>query len=294
MFKKIVVVGIVLSLSGAVRADYVAERRAAVAQGYAGKHVEALTAYTNMAANATSEFQKSDALELAAKCANGLKQYDRALELAKQIPLAAVSKKCRMYLLLRNRKNKELINEFKTEDIEHWPASEGVIGYGLYYRGSAYFKLKNGQAAETDLKKATGYNRDTRIQGRLWCTLGDNYRGNLKDDQKALEAYAPAIKMIRNGTDAYWLLSVISSSAILRKQGKYDKALQMLGKVDMSKIKGVWLSNVLCAYGETLAGQGKKAEALAEFNKALGVKGVSDAQKKNYEKKIKELQGDVK
>ncbi len=45
-----------------------------------------------------------------------------------------------------------------------------------------------------------------------------------------------------------------------------------------------------CAYGETLAGQGKKVEVIAKFNEALGAKGTTAAQKVACEKRIKELQ----
>ena len=99
MLKIIVALEIVLSCCADVSADYPSERNEALALVQAGKDAEALVAFTNMAGSASSELQKSDALEQAAGCANRLKQYDRALELAKAIPIPAVSKKCRMTLL---------------------------------------------------------------------------------------------------------------------------------------------------------------------------------------------------
>ena len=146
MMKIIVALGIVLSCCITGWTDYLADRRAALALVQAGKNDEALTAFTNMAGSAASELQKSDSLEQAAGCANRLKQYDRALDLAKSIPLPAVSKKCRMSLLGENRKYSELIAEFKTEDIDEWPETsrpKTPRGISMYAGKSSARKNRN-------------------------------------------------------------------------------------------------------------------------------------------------------
>ncbi len=290
MMKIIVALGIVLSCCITGWTDYLADRRAALALVQAGKNDEALTAFTNMAGSAASELQKSDSLEQAAGCANRLKQYDRALDLAKSIPLPAVSKKCRMSLLGENRKYSELIAEFKTEDIDEWP--ESARGGGYCSRGFAFVQLKDGPAAETDLRKSLIYIRDGNLSGAVWLTLGNTCRDLLKDDQKALAAYAEGIKMQDGGGYHVAKTSIFFSADILRKQGKYDEALELLGKIDyLQTWSGDWGVAFYSAYGETLASQGKKTEAIAKFNEALGVKDATAAQKTACEKKIKELQG---
>ena len=277
-------------IGGHGRADYLSDRKAALALVQAGKDAEALTAFTNMAGNVASEIQKSDALELAAECANRLKQYDKALELAKAIPLPAVSKKCRMNLLQANRKYSELLAEFKTEDIDHWP--ESARGEAFFSRGQAFVQLKDGPAAEADLKKAAEYSRERHTPGLAWLMLGNMCRDLLKDDQKALEAYGEGIKMVSGGGGySYTMEAVLSAADILCKQGKYDEALEVLKKIDFKKMEGYWGVTFRCAYGETLASQGKKTEAIAKFNEALGVKDATAAQKAACEKRIKELQG---
>ena len=290
MLKIIVALGIVLSCCADVRADYLSDRSAALALVQSGKNDEALTMFTNMAGSAASDLQKSDALEQAAGCANRLKQYDRALELAKAIPLQAVSKKCRMTLLCGNGKYSDLIAEFKTEDIDHWP--ESTRGEAFFSRGTAFFQLKDGLAAEADLKKAPAHSRDAHTPGQAWLMLGDTCRDLLKDDKKALAAYAEGIKMVQGGIGhSYALTALLSAADILRKQGKYDETLELLGKIDLPKWGGYWGVTFRCAYGETLASQGKKAEAIAKFNEALGVKDATTDQKAACEKRIKELQG---
>ena len=288
--KIIVALGVVLSCCVVARADYLSERSAALALVQAGKNDEALTTFTNMAGSASSELQKSDALEQAAWCANRLKQYDRALELAKAIPIQVVSKKCRMTLLCGNGKYGELITEFKTEDIDHWPQS--ARGEAFFSRGTAFVQLGDGAAAAADLKKAAEYSHDRHTPGQAWLLLGDTYQSLLKDDQKALEAYCEGIKLVRGGGGySYTMQAVLSAASILRKQGKYDEALEVLEKINFKKMEGYWGVAFYCAYGETLAGQGKKAEAIAKFNETLGIKDATAADKAACEKRIKELQG---
>ncbi len=290
MNKPMMMAVVVLLCSVLAQADYLSDRKAALAQVQAGKDAEALTAFTNMAASAASELQKSDALEQAAGCANRLKQYDRALELAKAIPIPAVSKKCRMNILQANKKYSELIAEFKTEDIDQWP--ESARGEAFFSRGQAFVQLKDGPAAEADLRKAAEYSREYHTPGNAWLMLGDTCRNLLKDDKKALAAYGEGIKLVSGGGGySYTLAAVLSAADILCKQGKYDEALAGLGKIDLKKQTGYWGVAFYCAYGETLASQGKKTEAIAKFNEALGVKDATDAQKAACEKRVKELQG---
>lgn len=293
MIKTIISVMLGLSFgSGSLAADYVAEREKAVKLMYSGGQAEALVIFTNLAANATSDFQKSDALEQAAYCAGNLKQTALALELAGQIPMAGVSKQCRMGVLLRSGKCREMIEEFKTEDIEGWPAGERTIARGLYYRGSAYARLKDGAAAEADLKKASAYPADDNTKGEILFALGSNYRDNLKDNARALEAYSRLLKE----TKSFYAYNIVlySAVAILRGQGKYDEALQLLGSADLSKSNPATRCDLLGEWGDILALQGKNTEAIAKYREALAVNGIPEDRRELYEKKINELQNNAK
>jgi tetratricopeptide (TPR) repeat protein len=247
-----------------------------------------------MAEATTNVAQKSDALEQAAMCAHRQKEHDRSMELARQIPLVPMSKTVQMRIMLENRKRTELIARFKDEDMSAWP--EKAAGEAYYCRGRAYYDLKNGQAAEADLRKALENLPHGYARGLASLTLADNYRDNLKDDQQALEAYAYA-HAIEEKRDRYgWMCftSVASAAGVLRKQQRHDEALRMLGKVPVDKIRGYWRAAMLYQYGLTFAAQGKKAEALAKFNEALRVEGLRDFQKTECEKRIRELQTDGK
>jgi tetratricopeptide (TPR) repeat protein len=235
---------------------------------------------------------QTDALEQAAECANRLKQTELAVDLAKRIPLAGVSKQCQMRLLQENWKYRDLIAGFKGEDIERWPAAESVIGYGLLYRGNAYYRVKDGRAAETDLIKAANYFSDGQTKAEIQLTLGHNYRDNLKDKTRALEAYTRIIERMK-GSYGY-VVALVAATGILREEGKYDEAFKLLDAFNMNRCSGNGRASMLAAYGETLAAQGRKTEAAAKFNEALAVKGMSESQKEAYIKQIKALQVDAK
>jgi tetratricopeptide (TPR) repeat protein len=274
-------------------ADYVTDRKAAMELVKSNKLDEALVVLTNMAAGAgTSEFQKSDAMEQAALCANRLKRYDQSLDLAARIPMKPIAKKCRMGLMFENRKFKELIEEFKTEDIEKWPGQENTVGEGFYYRGMSYFQWNDGTNAVKDLRKSAEYLADEAILGQACLRLGD---ANLKlnNEPQALEAYLKAIKAANAGG---WIKSTASVSAagILRKQGKFDEAFRILENAGAGKIEGYWGFVMLCSWADTLSAQGKKADAVAKYKEALALKGINEAQKKEAEKVLQSLSADVK
>ncbi|MFA7160905.1 MAG: hypothetical protein WC299_16535 [Kiritimatiellia bacterium] len=274
-------------------ADYVAGRKAAMELVKSNKQEDALSALTNLAFSAaTSDFQKSDALEQAALCANLLKQYDRALDLAAQIPLKPISKKCRMNILFENRKFKELIDEFKNENIESWPGQENTVGEGFYYRGMACFQWNDGTNAVKDLKKAAEYLADEALLGQACLRLGDACLNKINDEPQALDAYLKAIKAANAGG---WIKSTASVSAagILRKQGKFDEAFRILENAGAGKMEGYWGFVMLASWADTLAAQGKKAEATAKYKKALSLKGVNEAQKKEAEKALQTLSAGV-
>lgn len=289
--KSILFAALVFACGLEAGADYISSRKAAAALAQSGKHQEALAAFSNLVAEAKSDFQKTDALEQAAFWAGILKQHDLALEFAQRIPIPAAAKNCRMKILRDTGKSKELIAEFKDERIADWP--ESLVGEGSFHRGAAYYSLKDGKAAEADLKTAANYLTDDTKAAAALLMLADNYRNNLQDDARALEAYAKVTEKLK-GSSYITLTAVISAAAIRRKQGKCEEALKTLQQADISKMGGTWLGTFLCAYGEIHEAQGKKAEALAKYKEAAAISGLPASQKDSYEKKVKALQTEAK
>ena len=290
MLKPIVAFAVVLSCGAIARADYPADRKAAMKLVWSGRHEEALAAFLKMVETAASDVQKSDALDLAAMCAHRLKRNDQAMKLAQRIPLAPASKTCQMRVLTQNRKWREVADTFKDEDLDAWP--EYLAAEAFYMRGQAHYQTKDGQKAAADLAKAAEYLTDGNILGLALNRLGDTYRDLLKDDARAIAAYRRAYQTYNVYKHCPAAMAI---AGILSRQQKHDDALQELRKIDMSKVTiPYWRGAMLAAYARVLAKQGNKAEALAKYNEALQVQGIYPVQKTAFEKALQELQAEAK
>ena len=291
MLKKIGVIGMSLVFASGVWADYPADRKAAVELARAGKNEDALAAFLKLAETSTSDLQKSDALQQATECVDRVAQYDRAMELAKKIPIAPLSKACQMQIMETNRKWKELVENFKDEDISTWP--ESAKGESFRIRGNAYYVIKDGPKAEEDLKKAVESLVNGNSKGIALNLLGDTYRNLLKDDAKALETYRKTY-----ATDNVYkhCSAAIGVATILKQQQEYDEALQELNKISNNSevTSPYWRGKMMRATGDVLAASGKKDEAIAKYNEALKINGLPQEIKEECENAIKTVKAEAK
>ncbi len=184
----IIIIGIVSACAVSAWGDYLSDRKEAQKLAGGGTNEAALAMFVGMAANTSSDAQKSDALEQAAMLAHTMKQDDKAMELARQIPLAPLSKTVQMRLMNEAHKLREIVDAFKDENIDAWPESIAAEAYHL--RGKAYIQIKDGKAAAADLQKAIGLTS----AGYLLTALADTCVLLLKDDELGLEAYRRALQ----------------------------------------------------------------------------------------------------
>ena len=263
MLKKIIVLAVIMVCGINVLADYVSDRKTAMNLIRGGTNEEALALFKEMAAGKVSDFQKSDALEQAAMCANRLKRYDQAMDLARKIPLAPMSKTCQMQIMNSNRKWKELVEQFKGEDIGSWP--DGIQGNAFFVRGGAVYRVGDGKMAESDLKKACEYLYDDNSKGLVLNALGDTYWNFFTNDVLAIESY----RRVYTPRNIYKRAqAAIAIAGIFNSQQKYDEALRELNSIDISKMgSGYWCYAMLCALGNVFAKQGKKQEASPNITK---------------------------
>lgn len=126
-------------------------------------------------------------------------------------------------------------------------------------------------------------------KAQLWVALANNYRNNLKDDQRALNAYRKAIELLPGAGSWVNLSSITSASEILCKRGKYQEALEVLAKAPLDRLTGYWRAMILLAYAQILSAQGKKEQARARLKEALNSKGIPPHLKKAIEKQLSEL-----
>lgn len=269
------------------RAGYVADRAVAAALDKAGEVAKAQVAFLALAQGELSEFQKSDALEQAAILSNRLKRVDEAIALARQIPLAHVAKAVEMQILSDHRKRRELIGRFGKEDFSTWP--DRLIGNAAHCRGKAYYALKDGKAAERDLKLATEHLLEDNSLGLAQIALGDTYRRLLKDRDKALLCYREAYRRrnVYKRSNA-----IMNAAAILREQGKTEAALKELALIPMDRVTlPYWRTRALTSWAGALAGAGRKDEAIAMYEEALALKGITDRTREACRTAVARLQG---
>lgn len=266
-------------------ADYVRDRERAMELVRAGKHAEALVAFTRMAETATTALQKSDALRQAALSADSLKKPDLALRLARAIPLPGHAKCCEMRLLESLRRWNDIITKFASEDMDALP--ESLRGDAFFGRGYAYFAVKNGKAAVRDLQEAIEYLTDGNAGALCLICLGDTFWGLLKDDKQAIAAYRRAYPL---GNIYKQCEAAMNVAAILQHQRQPLAAVEELQRIKMQEVTSpFWRGRLLCALGDALAAAGKKSAAISSYSEALRLKGVPDDIRQRCEMAIRRL-----
>ena len=272
-------------------ADYIEGRAKAAELARKRNHEQALEAFTQLAASeGLSDFQKSDALEQAAASARALQKYEPAAELAKQIPIEAVSKSVQIRNLAAQRKYKEIVETYQDEELETWPEYASVHAYRA--RGQAFLETGNAEAAERDLTAAAKiWGHDTSENAAyVWARIAHNREKNLKDDEKALAAHRHVIKILHKKAGAAGHMSAgLGAVRFLRDKGEFDEALATLQLMSPHQKRGHWHGRLLCALGATLELAGKQQEALAAYKEVLTDDGVHPSQRKAAEKAIKRL-----
>ena len=268
--------------------DYLIAGRAAADLLRRRKYKDALAAYVVQAAGeSVTDLQKSDALEQAARCARSLKQFDRADELAEQIPLDSVAKTVRLENLLVQRKFDRIIEQFGDEDFDQWPFWQR--GAGAFARARAYVSAKVGEKAESDLQKALQYTSDSRIRTSILATMGSSRETNLHNDEAALEAYRQNFESEQTIGSSDQFRSVQGAARILTRQGKFDEALATLQRAKIKDLTGFWRHSMLLALGDTLAAAGRKDEARKAFSDVLEDRSAAREHLRDAEARIDQL-----
>lgn len=174
----------------------------------------------------------------------------------------------KMQALAKDRKWKDLIEEFSKENFGNWNSESPIIKAEAYHlRAQAYYFTKNGKESEIDCKAGLALNPKSE---QLLLTLADNYANNLKDEEQALTTYRKIIAI--TGKTNGWLpiSTTLAIASILTDQVKTDEALVVLDQyADNKTMATVWRIKILRAYGHAYAAQGKEKESLEKFREAL-------------------------
>ena len=208
------------------------------------------------------------------------------MKLAKSIPVEPLAMHRQMELLLDRKQYAELIESFTSKKLGGrnfhlsycYPELEDVMADLYYFRSIAYCETGNLAAAEADLKimndKRTqlSYRSGEAIHDLVWLRVGDFYRQYLKDDDRALTAYANVLarttwapwgqprKPAATGGNETLAAATKAVSDILRKRGKDGEIPQLQ-------------FNLLLARAEAAASLLKTNEMTARLEEALALPG---------------------
>ena len=223
------------------------------------KFEPALDAFVALASSEATERQKSVALTKAAACARALGDVDRAGQLAKQIPIDAVSKTVQMENLVAERKWSELLERFSAEDLSKWPF--WIAGEAAFLRARAHAARGDGKAAEQDLTLALELVSDARKQTAIRVQLGENREQRLQDDEGAL-AFFREVAMQTTGTgSADYYRGVQGAARVLVRLGDREDALETIRRVKSRDLRGHWRGAMLLSEAEVLSAIGRGEEA---------------------------------
>lgn len=269
-------------------ADYFTHRQTAAALAKEGKHAEALDAFIAMASGDVGDLRKSDALAQAVMCAIALKDYDRATELAKQIPIEPQSKLARMTILHThaNRKFAELIKQFGDEDLSRWP--EHVAAKAWLMRGEAgAADVNRRELAVADLSMAVRFPMDTRTRAQTLNLLA-HVHAQLGQQDEAIALYQQVCGM----TDPYRAANAsISLATLYVARGQPEKVAAVINAIQLKSIPpGSFRSGLLLAMGDALAAAADHDGAIALYRQAIAEHGDSEQYKATCEAKIAALQ----
>lgn len=177
----------------------------------------------------------------------------------------------KMRELTKGQNWKELIAQFKDEDLAAWKAAPAKAAEAAKLRAKAYVALKNGAQAEKELKFAI---EQAPKNGEHWHDLGMLYGGLLANEALALDAYGKAFAS--SGKSFGWLpiSATINEASVLLKQGKAQEARKIMERYDTSD-----LVQMAPVWGDKMRTLNEKiADKLGATLLVLADKGGSDYQ----------------
>jgi tetratricopeptide (TPR) repeat protein len=268
--------------------DWLIESSAASKLMSSRKYAEALAAFVALSKHEkATDYQKSHAFAQAVACARLAKDFEKAAELADQVPLEDIAKTAQMENLLSEQKWDTVIEQFGSEDFSKWPFTQ--VGAAAFARGLAYYAANTGKKADNDLRLALEYTADSRTRMSILRTMGSNRELVLKNDDLALEAYRTIAASKTSTGSAEYFSGLQGAARILTRRGEYDEALRVLNLVEASKLGGSWSGSMLLARGQTFEAAGRNAEALQAYRAVLAHDSATKRQKNTADEAIEAI-----
>jgi len=251
-----------------------------------GKAADAEAAFLELAARKVRHSRGTDAaLEMASLCALRRQDFEEAEQRADRIQEESLRILCRMRIWEAQRRWADIVDGLGKQDIETWP--DRLIYDAAMCRGKAYAIQRNA-AAERDFQLALAYTIDARELAFANLALGNFYRDQAQDEDKAFEAYRKVVESPVRGAPKYE--SVIAYAMLLAARNQGREALEQLDELKVETIPHPdWRCRIHQAYGDLHAALNRPADAMAAYRKAITVPGASDYLVRAIEKKTAEM-----
>ena len=272
--------------AASLHADFDSDYKEARTLYLSREYDKALAAYEKLAQSTQDEKQKQTAYEQAVNSAFRLRDYDKAMSLAKAMPDKHASINAQARVMLTRRERQEVIELYKAQDMSTWPKTDAADGYNQL--AIAYRITGKADEALAALDKAMELDDRDRLVTNYYISRGEILETYKKDLDGALEAYRKAYEVTDEpGRKAN---ASVHTALVLIEQNKGQDALDEVSKPEYEKIQaGYYAGQIAIAKGKALAKLGKKEEAKAAFEKALEVKGLYASQKKTVEAELEAL-----
>ena len=230
-----------------------------------GKAVDAEKAFLTLSEQAGKEnaYGKDECMAYAMKCALAGREYDKALGYLEKIKHKKLKMLCQMTLLQKQRKLAEIIQLSKDEELEKWP--DRFIYEIAMIRGNAHASLKNKEAAEKDFLLARNSTLSLRSQTKANSSLVNLYRGQFKDEAKALAA--------ENEITGIRCAQGIDQAELFTRMSRFPVALKILDRLKVETVKSPeWECRIYSCYGDIYAASNNIPEALRNYKRAAASK----------------------
>ena len=282
---------LISALISTLNAGYISERTAAMELMSAGKNQEAAEAFIKSAEATTNDLQQADALTNAALCLQRLKRNEEAMALVAKIRSVPLRESAELDLLKDARNWKGVMDKTKDKDLSTWP--EKVIFQAYLARGQAESALGQYEDSDVDLLRAQDFTVSPNNKAISWAMIAENAMRTKADSQKLLDIYAKICALKPSG--GMQQRALVARAKLFLDANQYEQALAEVAVLEaMPSLQAQWLCTAQIIYGDIYAKQGKVAEALACYKKALTMPKAAPETLKEAQTKASALENTAK
>ncbi len=242
-----------------------------------GQFVQAEEAFIELSGQRVAQLGIDASLTYAAYCANQRQEYKKASEYAARIKNPHRRTLCQLQLLQTQNDWNAILALSRDEKFESWP--DDLIYPALMCRADAWLRSGDTESAIRDFRAAANYTVVTRNLATIYLLIGNAYRDNLKDEQKAMDAYGEVVRIMSDPKPSMSGGKLVQASMaraeLLAARGDGKAALAELDRLKvLEPLEPRWTCTIQLCYGDTYKTMNNVAEALKHYRVAAAVEGA--------------------